>query len=109
MNLEIQSNFYCYNIDVKCSIVDKITINLPQVSFDISYIKIPSNIILSDNNFNKSGPIDILLSSNIFFQILLFEKVNIDKLILQNTLFGYVDSLLVPSNQVCTLSTRSPK
>lgn len=71
LQLDIFSCAYPYKANVTCLVVDKITCNLPQSSFNLSDIDIPSNIVLADDTFNESNPIDILLDAGVFFQALL--------------------------------------
>ncbi|GFX11504.1 integrase catalytic domain-containing protein [Trichonephila clavipes] len=75
-------------------VVPKITGLTPTNKLDISGIKIPEYIKLSDENFYSPGRIDLLLSNQIFFEILNNGKIKLadGKLILQDTVFGYVVS-----------------
>ncbi|GFX13338.1 uncharacterized protein TNCV_2907601 [Trichonephila clavipes] len=72
-------------------VVPKITGLTPTNKLDISGIKIPEYIKLSDENFYSPGRIDLLLSNQIFFEILNSGKLKLadGKLILQDTVFGY--------------------
>lgn len=65
---------------------------MPQISFDISSMNIPSDIILADENFSQSGPIDVLLGASIFFDILCVGQIKISKNgpILQKTKLGWI-------------------
>ncbi|GFU45604.1 DUF1758 domain-containing protein [Trichonephila clavipes] len=73
-------------------LVPKITGLTPTNKLDISGIKIPVYIKLSDENFYSPGRINLLLSNQIFFEILNSGKLKLadGKLILQDTVFGYV-------------------
>ncbi|GFY22045.1 DUF1758 domain-containing protein [Trichonephila clavipes] len=75
-------------------VVPKITGLTPTNKLDISGIKIPEYIKLSNENFYLPGRIDLLLSNQIFFEILNNGKIKLadGKLILQDTVFGYVAS-----------------
>ncbi|GFX48486.1 uncharacterized protein TNCV_583862 [Trichonephila clavipes] len=75
-------------------VVLKITGLTPTNKLDISGIKIPEYIKLSDENFYSPGRIDLLLSNQIFYEILNNGKIKLadGKLILQDTVFGYVAS-----------------
>ncbi|GFU79683.1 DUF1758 domain-containing protein [Trichonephila clavipes] len=78
----------------------KITGLTPTNKFDVSGIKIPEYIKLSDENFYSPGTIDLLLSNQIFFEILNNGKIKLadGKLILQDTVFGYVASGVMSYN-----------
>lgn len=94
--VEISSCFYDYKKNVKCSIVERIS-SLPKLECD--YFNMPVNIVLSANDFDKSGDIDILLSADIFFEVLLEDKQKLDSgIFLQNTLFGYIVGGLASTN-----------
>ncbi|GFY08358.1 integrase catalytic domain-containing protein [Trichonephila clavipes] len=81
-------------------VVPKITGLTPTNKLDISGIKIPEYIKLSDENFYSPGRIDLLLSNQIFFEILNSEKLKLadGKLILPDTVFGYVASGVMSHN-----------
>lgn len=104
VNLKIESCVFDYSTNIKCSVVDKITSDIPQTNFNVSNLNIPKNIKLSDDDFNKSGTIDILFGANISFHILLSDKIQVDQIILQNTLFGFIVSGSAPSLQICNFS-----
>ncbi|KAG5879941.1 hypothetical protein JTB14_019305 [Gonioctena quinquepunctata] len=65
-----------------------------QISFDISTINLPKNIILADSTPNESKPIDILLGAGVFFDILCVGqiKTNASNPIIQKTKQGWVVS-----------------
>ncbi|GFV03939.1 DUF1758 domain-containing protein [Trichonephila clavipes] len=71
-------------------VVPKITGLTPTNKLDISGIKIPEYIKLSDENFYSPGRIDLLLSNQIFFEILNSEKIKLThgKMILQDTVLA---------------------
>ncbi|GFW98295.1 integrase catalytic domain-containing protein [Trichonephila clavipes] len=81
-------------------VVPKITGLTPANKLDISGIKIPEYIKLSDKNFYSPGRINLLLSNQIFFEILNSGKIKLadGKLILQDTVFGYVTSGVMSHN-----------
>ncbi|GFW32954.1 integrase catalytic domain-containing protein [Trichonephila clavipes] len=81
-------------------VVPKITGLTPTNKLDISGIKIPEYLKLSDENFYSPGRIDLLLSNQIFFEILNNGTVKLvdGKLILQDTVFGYVASGVMSHN-----------
>lgn len=110
--INISSCVYDYKINVTCAVVENITTNLPQISFNTNEIKFPNNIQFADKNYNESRKIDILLGADIFFESILSGTINLGKnnLILQNTLFGYVVSGSIPkiqNNNLCNLSVVS--
>ncbi|GFX09228.1 DUF1758 domain-containing protein [Trichonephila clavipes] len=81
-------------------VVPKITGLTPTNKLDISGIKIPEYIKLSNENFYSPGRVDLLLSNQIFFEILNSGKLKLadGKLILQDRIFGYVASGVMSHN-----------
>ncbi|XP_072375734.1 uncharacterized protein [Diabrotica undecimpunctata] len=102
VDLNIESCIYDFSTNIKCSVVDIITGNLPRFSFNTS--KIPEFVQLSDDTFNQSGEISLLLGADVVFKILLAEKINCQELILQNTLLGFIVSGSVSTNQFSNLN-----
>lgn len=78
--------------DIQFLVINKITDNIPQYSFDSSLINISSEFKLADPTYNYSQPIEILLGCNIFYELLLSGQVKMEpnKLILQNTKLGWI-------------------
>lgn len=66
----------------------------PEPEIDTSSWKIPSNIVLADNEFNKSKQIDLLLGTESFFSLLSVGQIKLGNNlpILQKTLLGWVVS-----------------
>lgn len=75
-------------------VIEKITDNIPQTTFDCSSLEIPDNVTLADPNFNQSAEIQILLGANIFYHLLLKSQINLGykKPIIQNTKLGWIIS-----------------
>lgn len=93
--IELKSCNSSFNKGVFCLVLPEITGDLPTISFDKERIKIPDNLIteLADPCFNEKGSIDILLGSDIFWEILGTNKITLDcGLILYNTRLGYIMS-----------------
>jgi hypothetical protein len=109
----ISSKYKGYTVKIDCLVLEKITNNLPRTSFGAGNLKIPSNIALADVNFNVSGPIDLLLGAQIFFELLRTGKVQLGPhLYLQNTHFGWIAAgdINIPSTAsnftTCNLSVK---
>lgn len=98
VDLKVRSLVYDFCLNVTCAVIDEITCELPQFSFE-SPVNIPDGVKLSDEDYNQPGKIDILFGADVFFQILLAGtiKVNKSQLVLQNTCFGYVVSGSLPN------------
>lgn len=104
VNVNIKSCIYDYSTNIKCAVIDTITDPLPQTSFNISDLNFPKNITLSDDQFNESQDIEILLGADICFQVLLSDKFNLGTIIVQNTLLGFVVSGSIPFAQFCHMN-----
>lgn len=65
---------------------------MPHQLIDVSHLHIPSHIKLADDSFHAPAPIHILLAADIFFQVLLRERIPLalDGPYLISTKFGYV-------------------
>lgn len=84
----------CHNnvkLNLKCHIVDQITLRLPQQFINVSGWNLPQNVKLSDDEFNIPAEISLLLGADVYFNVLLDGCIKIPNgPVLQNTLFGYV-------------------
>ncbi|XP_055623719.1 uncharacterized protein LOC129767123 [Toxorhynchites rutilus septentrionalis] len=63
-------------------------------NIDISLWNLPPHIVLADPNFDKPGPIDILIGMEKYYDLLLdgCSRITPEKAILQNTVLGWVVS-----------------
>ncbi|XP_071578820.1 uncharacterized protein [Temnothorax nylanderi] len=99
-DVHIKSRCSNFQINAQCLIVPKITKNLPSTTIPRDKLEIPSNIELADFEFNKIGPIDMLIGAEFFFDLLETGKIELkDQLILQNTKFGWIVAGSMPSNE----------
>lgn len=94
----VRSNCTSFEVTLNCLVIDKITENMPMVSFDSSFLKIPSNITLADPTFNQEGEIDMLLGASIFWQLLCIGQLRLGDNcpILQKTRLGWILSGPLP-------------
>ncbi|KOB73710.1 Uncharacterized protein OBRU01_10318, partial [Operophtera brumata] len=106
VNLSMHSMHNNYSCNALFSVVDNITSYLPQTKFDVSDIEIPENVVLADSEFNKPGEISFLISADIFFNIILPDKINLarHKLFLLATKYGYIVSGNIEKGNVCLSS-----
>lgn len=91
VQVKISSAVNKYTADISCLVIANITDDLPLMSFCIDYADIP-NVKLADPCFNKKSSIDILLGSNIFWNLLCVGQIHLgnNKPILQKTLLGWI-------------------
>ncbi|XP_011858578.1 PREDICTED: uncharacterized protein LOC105556116 [Vollenhovia emeryi] len=112
---EVQVKSRCSNfrINAQCLIVPRITKNLPSSEMDSGGIHLPSNLTLADLGFCKTGPIDMLIGAEFFFDLMEPGKIELEKgqLILQNTKLGWIVAGVMPSialgNLTCNRGTVS--
>ena len=86
----------CYEMEFL--VTPKVTNPTPIVPINKSTLKIPSNVLLADPNFDVPGKIDILLGNKIFGKLMRDGKLNLPSgITLLNTMFGWVFSGSAPS------------
>ncbi|GBN10955.1 hypothetical protein AVEN_25288-1 [Araneus ventricosus] len=74
---------------------------LPIDSLQISKENLPLNIKLSDPYFYRPGKIDVLLGAEVFYQLLIFEQVEMlnSELKFQNSVFGFIATSSTSNSQ----------
>jgi hypothetical protein len=93
VNIEIMSMKNDYAWKLNCLVLPRITSKMPITDIDISTWKCPADVFLTDTDFNKPAPIDILLGAEIFSEILMSERYDCKGLpVLRNTKLGYTPS-----------------
>ncbi|GBN51454.1 hypothetical protein AVEN_268817-1, partial [Araneus ventricosus] len=100
-NIEVSNHDYTFSRIVQCSVLPKITDAIPVSKLNISELNIPSSIELADSSFYTPGQIDILVGSELFFEILKPEQHRLQdgNVIFQNTKFGYLVTGMLPQLQ----------
>lgn len=68
-----------FHSELQFLVIDKITGITPQVTIDLTNLKIPTCIKLADPNFNVPSNIDMLLGAEIFFEILGTNQIRLGK------------------------------
>ncbi|GFV88159.1 DUF1758 domain-containing protein [Trichonephila clavipes] len=99
--IEISNRDYTFASNVQFSLLPKITDAIPVSKLNISDLNIPASIELADSNFHMPDQIDILIGSELFFEILNPEQHYLleGNVILQNTKFGYLVTGTLPQSQ----------
>lgn len=93
INLNIRSNLDSQKqFKITCAILNKITVDLPQVALNIEHLKIPSDITLADPQFYQSSKIDMLIGADIYYDLLTPGMIHLgrDKPTLFNTHLGFI-------------------
>ncbi|GFU26475.1 DUF1758 domain-containing protein [Nephila pilipes] len=86
-NIEVSNRYCIFSRNVQFSLLPKITDAIPVSKLNIlADLNIPASIELVDSNFHMPGQIDILISSELFFEILNPEQYYLQdgNVILQN-------------------------
>lgn len=96
----IQSTITQFERKLSCLILTNITSNIPSLSFDPTILNIPKNISLADPHFNQSGPIDLLIGADTFWDLLCIGqiKLGINLPVMQKTKLGWIISGPILSN-----------
>ncbi|XP_047546049.1 uncharacterized protein LOC125077958 [Vanessa atalanta] len=68
--VQIKSFNTSFNVTSNFYVMNQLTSSLPNSSFDISSLKIPSNIILADPKFYEPSQVDMLIGSDLFWDII---------------------------------------
>ncbi|GFT59565.1 DUF1758 domain-containing protein [Trichonephila clavipes] len=99
--IEVSNRDYTFARNVQFSLLPKITDAIPVSKLNISELNIPASIELADSNFHRPGQIDILIGSELFFEILNPEQHYLQEgnVILHNTKFGYLVTGTLPQSQ----------
>ena len=81
-----------YGRKIKCLVVPNISSCIPSVKLKTSHFRIPREVILADDSYASPGPVDLLLSATIFWEILGDTKFRLSKNgpVLQETKLGYL-------------------
>ncbi|XP_060528273.1 uncharacterized protein LOC132703161 [Cylas formicarius] len=93
-SLKIQSRQNSFNVQLNCLVIPKITGNLPAVTIDTSFLKIPPNLVLADPTYNKSSGIDLLIQADHFWELICVGQIKLGKKLrtLQKTSLGWIVS-----------------
>ncbi|XP_044766260.1 uncharacterized protein LOC123322380 [Coccinella septempunctata] len=110
--VDLNSRYGKFKASVNCFVLSNITSMTPAWGFDVSSLKIPSDLQLADPEFNKPAPIDMLIGAELFWEIIKPNKISCgrNKPVLQDTVFGWIVSGRVSNdnnvrNTSCHLST----
>jgi hypothetical protein len=98
-DINLISNYMQFETQISCLVMGKVTENLPSSGFDPVHLNIPENIQLADPLFNQKSEIDLLLGSDIFWNLLCIGQIKLgkNKPTLQKTKFGWIISGPIPN------------
>lgn len=90
-SIKIKSRVSSFETTLSCLIVLQVTSDLLQNSFDTAHIVLPQDIVLADPTYNITQPIDILIKSSVFWEILKTKRVKLgNNLMASDTQLGWV-------------------
>ena len=99
VNVSIHSNLDKYKkFNISCAILPKITCKLPQACILVNDLQLPQTIQLADNEFFIPSQIDILLGSDIYYDLIKPNIVSLGKNrpVLQDTHLGWIVAGKIP-------------
>lgn len=93
VQLKIKSRVNHFTSTITCLVLPQITNALPLQTCNVTSLIIPPNIKLADPIFYKSGPIDVLIGADIFYELMCVGQIRQHNLpTLQKTQLGWVVS-----------------
>ncbi|XP_072403251.1 uncharacterized protein [Diabrotica undecimpunctata] len=98
--ISVESLHSAYSVKLSCLIINEITGIQPTTVVNINRLNIPKNRILADPEFYKSGPIDLLIGANLFWNLMQIGQIRLgsDQPVLQKTSFGWIISGNITEN-----------
>lgn len=100
VNLIIKSKFNSYRISTNALVLPTLCNFIPSFEIDSHNINNIRCLQLADERFDQPGSIDIVIGSDLFFNVLLKGRYYLNNsLVAQNTIFGFVVAGKVINNQ----------
>ncbi|XP_011862076.1 PREDICTED: uncharacterized protein LOC105558778, partial [Vollenhovia emeryi] len=92
VRIKLRSRLNSYSVIIDCFVADRVTDNVPARNFRKSTFDLARNFKLADPNFRIFSPIDILVGSAIFWNILCVGQIpaSAKHPVMQKTRFGWV-------------------
>ncbi|XP_072375254.1 uncharacterized protein [Diabrotica undecimpunctata] len=92
VNIKMHSNYNKKSFKISCAILENITCNLPQFRILTKKLPIPGDLFLADDSFHKPSQIDILVGSDLYYDLILPEIIPLGPglPILQASHLGYL-------------------
>lgn len=99
-SLQLHSNTNSFKVSMHCLVLKTITDKLPKISFDTSFLDL-SNVELADPNFNESSSIDMLIGSDLFWDLIGSEQQSLgsNKPSLRSSKLGWLIAGPLPIKQ----------
>lgn len=83
-----------FSANLQCFVLPSITDKVPCHPVDLSYLNIPTNVCLADPNFHTPNSIDLIIGSDVFWDLLLLQRIKLGdgKPMLFETKLGWIVS-----------------
>lgn len=78
-NVGLKSCSSSFSAKISCLILPKITERLPSMPFNETMLKIPSNVQLADPTFYKQDNIDLLIGSDLFWDLICVGQIKLER------------------------------
>ncbi|XP_037928768.1 uncharacterized protein LOC119663185 [Teleopsis dalmanni] len=90
----ISSSVTNYKTEIEAHMLPTIVANQPAIELDTSNWAIPEGVVLADAQFNKPGPVDILIGVELYNDMVLPRRISLGNNypMLQKTVFGWMVS-----------------
>ncbi|XP_011684756.1 PREDICTED: uncharacterized protein LOC105448094 [Wasmannia auropunctata] len=90
--IKIESQNTAFKTELNCLVVPIITGRLPQLMIDKKLLSVPDKHRLADSEFDRPGPVDILIGAGLFWNLLCVGQIKKVKgqPIWQKTQFGWI-------------------
>lgn len=76
-SVKIKSHNEQYETNLTCLVLSCISTNLPNKTFNMKRLNIPTACKLADPTFNISAPVDMLIGADVFWQLIESEQINL--------------------------------
>lgn len=98
-DIKFRACYDVYESTLSCIVLPKITDDIPDSRINKFTLTIPETIQLADPNFNKPGPVDILIGAELFWHLICRDQICVEKTkpIFQKTKLGWI-----VSGPICT-------
>ncbi|XP_063931822.1 uncharacterized protein LOC135143811 [Zophobas morio] len=75
--VSVKSRYNQYSQNIRCLVLSNITENLPINPMDMSTISFPKKIKLADPDFDRPGPIDLLIGAELFLPLMCIGQIHV--------------------------------
>lgn len=77
VNVKVQSRINDFSLELSCLVIPLVTGSLPNFKVDSQNLNIPANVSLADPTFCTSGPVDMLIGADSFWDLLCVGQIKL--------------------------------